>query len=396
MKLRWDFGLGRELGLVFWALASFEAAYGVYITIWPLWIEHLGASIATVGIMLSLGGFIRPFVMLGGTWLSDRVNTRLMLVVARSMLVSGLAFAAFAQSWEYLLITILGYSFGELVFPHLHAHIPVHAGNDSARAFALTCTIGPSIALIITPMIASAVIDAFGMRGGLLMSASLSAIGTTFMFFMDFSKDKDFGRDDEPGSVMDVFRHVDTRDVLLTHALTVFALGVGAMLLPNFLKDVRDLSPSLITLLSAGSAIGTLAFGIAGIKIARFRQSPYWAAAWSASVTAASYALFAISPWLPAIAIAFLLRGSGFASWNFLVGAVGQYAPRRLQTRAFAILEILGGGAYSFSPLLAAGLFDRSPTLPLVFGSMASLAMAAVILWRFKRGFGQNVPPATR
>jgi MFS family permease len=171
MRIRWDMGLGRELGYVFWALTLYEAAYGTWATIWPLWIEHLGAGIGTVGIVLSLGGLLRPFILLGGTWLAERVDTRLLLIIARGMLVCGVVFAAFARSWEYLLLTVVLYGFGELVFPTLHAHIPVHAGDNAARAFSITCTVGPSAALLITPLLASRVIDAFGMQGGLLMSA---------------------------------------------------------------------------------------------------------------------------------------------------------------------------------------------------------------------------------
>lgn len=388
MRLRWDMGLGRELGLVFWALTLFEAAYGTWATIWPLWIENLGASIGTVGIMLSLGGIIRPFILLGGTWLSDRVNVRWMLVIARLMLVAGISFAAFARSWEYLVITIFFYGFGELVFPALHAHIPVHANGDVARAFSLTCTIGPSAALIVTPLFASVVINQFGMQGGLLMSATLSAIGTGFVSRMNFDEDQQFAKSSQPGTVRDVLRHTDTRDTIMIHAVTVFSLGIGSMLLPNFLQDARGISPASITLLSMCAAIGTLLFGFAGLRIPAARRTPFLAAAWSIIVTGIGYLLFATAPWLPAIALAFLFRGGFFATWTFLLGAIGQYAPAHLQTRAFAMVEIFGGGAMSFSPIVAAWLFGQQATLPLFVGAASASVMALLVVWRYRRGIG--------
>lgn len=390
MRLRWDLGLGRELGLVFWSLTLFEAAYGTWATIWPLWIEHLGATIGTVGIMLSLGGIIRPFILLGGTWLSDRVDVRWMLVIARSMLVAGITFAAFARSWEYLTITILFYGFGELVFPALHAHIPVHANGDVARAFSLTCTIGPSAALIVTPIFSSMVIKQFGMQGGLVMSAILSGIGTLFIANMNFDQDRSFARASRQGSVRDLIRHTATRDTILIHAITVFSLGIGSMLLPNFLQDVRGISPASITLFSICAAIGTMLFGLAGLKVPAARRAPFLAAAWSIIVTGLGYLLFATSPWLPAIALAFLFRGGFFATWTFLLGAVGQYAPAHLQTRAFAVVEILGGGALSFSPLVAAWLYGQQATLPLFVGAASASVMALVVVWRYRRGFADE------
>lgn len=386
MRLRWDFGLGRELGLVFWALTLFEAAYGTWATIWPLWIEHLGAGIGTVGIMLSLGGLLRPFILLGGAWLADRVDVRIMLVIARSMLVAGIVYAAFAQSWEYLVVTVVLYGFGELVFPTLHAHIPVHAGSEVGRAFSLTCTIGPSAALIVTPLFASVVINQFGMRGGLLMSALLSVFGTLFVSRMNFAQDREFAAAESPGSVMDVFRHAATRDTILIHAVTVFSLGIGSMLLPNFLQDVRGLSPATITLLSMGAAIGTMTFGFIGLRMPAARRAPFLAAAWSIFVTGIGYVLYATSPWLPVIALAFLFRGGFFATWTFLLGAIGQYAPQRLQTRAFAVVEVLGGGALSFSPLVAAWLYGMDPHLPFVIGAAGAAMMTVVVVWRYRRG----------
>lgn len=392
MRFRWDIGLGKELGLVFWSLTLFEAAYGTWATIWPLWIEHLGAGIGTVGIVLSLGGFLRPIILLGGSWLSDRVNVRWMLVIARSTMVTGVVFAAFARSWEYLLITVFLIGFGELVFPALHAHIPVHAGENIGRAFSITCTIGPSFALLVTPLIASVVIDAFGMKGGILFAASLSAIGTLFLAQMNFSKDREFAQDAEPGSIRDLVRHADTRDIVIIHALTVLSLGVGGMLLPNFLQDIRGLSPAVITMLSAGSALGTLAFGWAGLRIKFMAREPFLAAIWSVSVTALGYGLFAVSPWIPAIAIAYICRGGFFATWQFLIATIGQYAPQRLQTRAFAMVEVLGGTALSFSPLIAAGLYGWNAFLPFIASVLGCVMMCGVIAWRYRRGLGESTP----
>src|SRR5687768_9309546 len=98
MRFSWHFGLGRELGLAFWALTFFEAGYGAYASIWPLWIERLGAPITTVGLVLGASGIIRPFVVGGGSWLADQIDTKKLLIGARTIGVIGLIVAAFAQS----------------------------------------------------------------------------------------------------------------------------------------------------------------------------------------------------------------------------------------------------------------------------------------------------------
>jgi MFS family permease len=396
MHVSWHFGLGRELGYVFWALTLFEAAYGAFSTIWPLWIAHLGASITIVGMVLGLGGIIRPFILLGGSWLSDRVDVRTLLIVSRSLLIAGIVFAAFVRTWELLLISVVFYGFGELVFPILHAHIPVHAGEGFARAFSLTCTIGPSVALIFTPLLTSAVIGAFGMQGGLLLAAGFSALGTIFISRMNFSQDREFAKSQTPATVADVARHSDTRDIIAFHGVTIFILGIGSMLLPNFLQEQRNMSPELIALLAGAAAIGTIIFGFASLHVPRVRRAPFLAAAISASACAIGFLLIALSDLLPVISFAFVLRGGLFATWTFLLTAIGQYAPAKLQTRAFAVVEVIGGGALSFAPVIASLLYRLHPNLPLITAFSLGLAMAGLIVLRYRRGFGLSARPAVK
>jgi MFS family permease len=395
MRVSWHFGLGRELGFVFWALTLFEAAYGAFSSIWPLWIAHLGASITVVGLVLGLAGVIRPIILLGGSWLSDRIDVRKMLVVSRCLLIVGIVFGAFAQTWELLLITVFFIGFGEIVFPVLHAHIPVHAGDNVARAFSLTCTIGPSVALIFTPLLTSGVIDVFGMRGALLLSAGFSVLGTLCMLGMNFSKDREFSHEETPATFADVARHRDARDIIAFHCVTIFVLGLGSMLLPNFLQEQRSMSPGLIALLSAGAAIGTTLFGLASLRVSGIRRAPFLAAALSCSCAALGFLMIGLSDLLPVISFAFVLRGGLFATWTFMLTAMGQYAPARLQARAFAIVEVLGGGAMSFSPVLASQLYGIHPNLPLMTATGFGLVMAGLIVLRYRRGFRldeQSVP----
>src|SRR5687767_6040385 len=134
MRFQWHFGLGRELGYAFWALTFFEAAYGAYAPIWPLWIEHLGAPIGVVGLVLASAGIIRPFILGPGSAITDRYDTRTVLIVCRSCSIVGLIIAAMADTWQILFLTVVLGALGELVFPTLHAYVADHAGDDAVHA----------------------------------------------------------------------------------------------------------------------------------------------------------------------------------------------------------------------------------------------------------------------
>lgn len=382
MKLMWHFGLGRELGLAFWALTFYEASYGAYASIWPLWIERLGAPITTVGLVLGSAGIVRPIVVGSGSWLTDRIDTRKLLIGARSLAILGLVIAAFARSWELLLLTVVTNAIGELVFPVVHSHVAEHAGDNPARAFNMVITIGPASALIVTPFIAGLIIAFFGMPGAILLGALLSALGTACLAVIKFQRHSPTASDaDEPVTYRSVLRHAGSRRIIVLHGFTVLALAMGSALIPNFLKDQRGLSPETISILSAGAAIGTVTFGFISMRHRRLRSAPVLAAAIATGLTATGYFLFAVLDIFPAIAIAYVLRGGLFSAWALFLAGMGEVAPRPLRTRAFAIVEILGGSAISFGPILASILYRVDPPLFLIVSGVASYTMCVVLLW---------------
>lgn len=394
--MKWHFGLGRELGLVLWALGLFEAAYGAYTAVWALWIEHLGAPIEIVGLVLASTGFVRPFTLVWGSSFIEKTDIRTFLLVMRMISISGVTFAAFAREWQLLLITSVAYTFGDLVFPTLHAQVSAHAGDNFARAYSITCTIAPSVGTIISPILAGAVIAEWGMEASLILSALLSFLGVVCVGFMDFSRQRETVTQAEThGSYRALVRHHTTRDILIAFVATIFVLGLGAMLLPNYLQRERGLSPELISVLTAGMAVGTTLFGVASMRIAAVRRSPFRAASLATLCASFGFFIFMLTANIPLIAFAFVLRGGMFASWTFYLAAVGQYTPRHLQTRAFSTVEILGGGALAFSPALAGMLYHEAPWLPLALAGGLGLVVAAGVRWRDLRGFRLIPPPTT-
>ena len=53
--------------------------------------------------------------------------------------------------------------------------------------------------------------------------------------------------------------------------------------------------------------------------------------------------MFVLADTMPWIIVAFLLRGGMFASWAMMLAEMGERAPSRLRSRAFAVMEIMGG-----------------------------------------------------
>jgi len=175
------------------------------------------------------------------------------------------------------------------------------------------------------------------------------------------------------------------RNLLILHGCSILALAVGVTLVPNFLKDTRGMDAAVIATLGAGAAVGTLIYGLLVSRTPSLSSNPLRAAAISCAATAVGLMIFAYSYTIPWIAFAFLLRGGMFATWAMMLAEMGEIASARIRSRAFAVMEILGGSAMSIGPIIAAQLYRIDPATPVMAGSILGGIMAAtigVVHWR--------------
>lgn len=392
MRPKWHFGLGRELGYAFWALTFFEAVFGAYVSIWPLWIERLGAPIAIVGLVLGSAGLIRPLVIGPGSWLVDRFDTRRLLLVARLLSVGGLLIAAFADAWPLLFLTVITGAIGELVFPAIQTYVADHAGENSVRAFTMVISVGPSVALIVTPLVSGILISIAGIPAAFFLAAVMTVAGMLFVSRMSFARVEHDDDDGRSASYQRAWQTPAIRKIVLFHGCTILSLAIGSSLIPNFLEDERGYEPALVSILSAAAAIGTISYGVVIARNRRLRRAPVLAAVVAATCTAVGYLLFATQSLVAIVAIAFLLRGGLFSAWTFYLAAMGNVAPRYLRPRAFAIVEIVGGSAISFGPIVASQLWLIDPHAPFIAGSALT---GITIIWVLRSHAGIGRVPAS-
>ncbi|MDQ4043912.1 MAG: MFS transporter [Chloroflexota bacterium] len=382
MRLRWDVGLGRDLGLAFWAMTLFEATFGAYMGVWPLWIEELGAPIAVVGLVLGSAGFIRPLVIAPSSWLTERFDRKRLMIAARISGIAGMIVAALAQVWTILFITVVLNAIGEVVFPLLQTYVAERAHENRARAFSMIINVGPSMALMITPLLSGALIAQWGMRSAFILGAITGLASILVLSRMDLSLPRE-EEDDESAqpSYRDTFANSPIRSLFAVHGVTILSLAIGISLIPVFLRDTRGLDPALIATLGAGSALGTALFGLAVARTPALSNFPMRAAAISCTAIVAGLFVFTIAEALPLIALAFFLRGGMFATWAMILAEMGNIAPTRLRSRAFAVVEMLGGSAMSFGPIIASQLYGISPSVPILVGAVLGGIMAFVMGW---------------
>jgi len=379
VRSRFSLNLPPAIVPLFFGIVMIEASYGAFLGVYPLFIEQLGAPIAWIGVMLSVGGFLRLLLLAPSAPMADRIGYRRMILLCRTASVIGFILAALAQQWWQLAFFIVLNAIGELFFPLVQAVVASETtGEERMRSFALIFNVGPSIAMAISPLASGLLVHFYGLRAAFLLAALTSAIGLFLLRTMHEPADIGKKGEVEEADFITTVRNPMVRRIGLMLLVTVFTMSLGSSFTPTFLENVRGIDAATIASLGALSALGSSLFGIAVARMTRLQRSPLIAAAVAVTLTAISFQIFRLSPLLLLIALGFFLRGGFFSSWAMINASMGQYAEPQFRTRSFVLLEMIGGVAYSFGPLVAAQLYKREPTSPFQLATLFCIILIPV------------------
>lgn len=381
--MRRRIGLPPEIWSIFWGLFFIEGTYGAYQSVWPLWIERLGAPLFVVGLVIGSGGFVRLLFLAPSAAIGHRFGYRRAMVVCRLCVAFGLFAAALATHWTQLLVMVLGGAIGDLVFPLAQSLVAALAADQRVRSFALVFTVGPAVAMTISPLVSGGLVALFGMRAAFAFAGCCTLLAVYFLnrahepAGFAASKGAAAPADSSYGAVFAV------PSVRLLAALlfaTVFSLSLGTSFVSNYLEDVRGLEPSLIAVLSAGAAVGTATLGLAVTRVRRLQHAPFVVIALAIGVCAAAFGLFRSSGFAPLIGLAFFCRGGFFTAWAMHNAALGELTPAVHRSRAFALLEMVGGVAFALGPMVAGVLYGIRHTLAFDAAIALSLVLVPLML----------------
>jgi ENTS family enterobactin (siderophore) exporter len=390
LPVRWDLGLGREPGYVFWAMIGVEAAFGAYVGIWPLWIEALGAPVTIVGLVLGTSGLLRLLVLAPSAALADRIDPRRLIIAARAITGVGLVSAALATHWTQLAPMVIGTAIGEIAFPLTQAHLAAHAGEQRVKAFTLVFNVGPAVSFGVAPLISGALIAQFDMRAAFLFAAACTVF--SLLFFSRFTpRPRVDGAEQRPrSSYREALSEPVVKPLLLMQFATIFSLALGISLLPTFLADQRGISPAVVAILGGIGSTGAVLFGLGVARSQWLQRHPLAGVVVAVGMVMTALAVVLITPLVWLIALAFIGRGGLWSAWGLFIATLSEVVRSdRIRPRAFTLSEMTGGSAFSSAPIVSGQLYALRPEAPLLASLAASAVLIPVLLiaqWRMRPG----------
>ncbi|MFM9107933.1 MAG: MFS transporter [Chloroflexota bacterium] len=392
-RFRWDFGLGREVGLVLWAMVCDEATMSAFKGVWALWMARLGAPVTVVGLLLGATGILRLLVLTRAASLAERFAPRTLAVISRALLGLGLVTAGLAQHWTQLAPMLLLSAFSVLASPVAKSHVSDHAGAQRVRAYTLVFSVAPAVSVGLSPLLAGLIIAKLGMEAVFYYSAAWCVASALVYWRLNATTPKAAATAESRSTFREAFADPGVRLVLGLQAASVFAMSVGTSLLPPFLEEVQGLHPATISALGSTPAIGSIVFGLFVARSRRFQGAPLAAAAMCAVFVSASLAVCLSTNLVWLLAVAFLGRGGLFSAWGMFGAALAEVAPDRHRMRVFSLGDMGGNLAFWSAPILSGQLYAVSPQTPLLVSIAVSLALAPLLVAGQRRASSARVAP---
>jgi MFS family permease len=386
--VRLRLGLERDNKRIFWAALFDEGAFGIYMTILPLYIASLGASPGQIGLVLSVAGLTRIGLLTMSSWITDRVPPRQLIALTRGLGIIGLAILGLSTTWWFSLIGLIVAGSMIVSWPTISSIIAEDSrqGRQRMRAFTMIYTIAPSAALLVAPAAGGMIADSWGFQAVFVAAGVLKF--TALGIYSDIRERPLPENKGYQGSLLDVGRNHPVRVVCLFMFGTIFIMTVAMVLLPNYLQDVHEVRLSTIGWLGSISAVGSIVLGLALNRIS-FLQKPQIVLMVAVGAVALSVLILLLGNIYWLFALAFFLRGGYMVAWSMFYAVLAEVTPTWLRTRVYVAAEILGESGYSMAPFVAGVLFGVLPALPLIFGLVGMVPLIIAMLW-----LGKYVSPS--
>lgn len=347
------------------------------------------AAVSLVGAMLSL-----PFLFLAplSGVLADRVYRKHLLVITRStvsvlMFVEGaLILAGLIEVWHMVVLAFLAGSAFAADIPARQSLIPDTVPKSLvANAVAINVSVF-SLTTIAGPIVGAGILATMGAGGCFIANGIGNAALAASIGLMRIPRRTRTGTMSISGDFLSGLRHVrGERVVLVLLSVSLILTLTGRnwqQLAPVFVRDVFDSGETGLGVLYTAAGLGAVSGAIFLVAVShRERRSRIYIA--SLTVAFSAIVAFALSPSLPAAAVAVIFVGIGMQLTETITQTVLLVdTPEHVRGRVVSISSLIWG----LQPLgvLVAGVFADvfNPQLAILGGALVGVALLLLLYTR--------------
>jgi predicted MFS family arabinose efflux permease len=365
----------RDFKLMMASLFLWGVGEGLFIYLYPLYLEKLGANAVTIGSIMSLTAVALAAAHIPAGWLADRFGRKEVMVAGWLMACLAVLAMYLAPDLKWFTLGLVLYMFTGYVISPMSAYVTEARGTLSvSRALTLNVA-GYAAGTLFSPALGGQIARALGLRAvfGIALGVLLLSLWVLLMLRHQPAA--------APPAGVNRYRTLlaNSRFVglMLLSFAAAMAFQVGFPLAQNFLADVRGFDAGLVGLLGSFNALG-----ITVLNMAVGQRAPRGTYILSQALMAFSLVVLLSTGSVGWIALAFFCRGSWSLARMMTNAQVGQVVDRPELGLAYGVAESVVALSMIFGPLAAGVLYARAPSLPFQFG-LGLLALTAPLMWRF-------------
>lgn len=386
MLNRWR-NMGRNTQIITLALILWAFGEGLWaFTLQPIYLDYLGASAETIGLILALAGLGRLVVMIPAGLLADRFGAWKMLLPGWVLGVIGTGLLAIAPSLWFAAIGFILYGTSALVIPVINLYIVQsitadktvkhHAQPQEILTFVHALIWGGAI---ISPALGGFIADTFSLRA--VFGTSVVIFCTSMLIML---QTKAYPVEAHTAAnwrtmrqtYLAILKNRQLQAIYGIFALAFMLTIVGTTFAPKYLEDVHALSRSEIGFLGSVLGLGAVFWNI------QLGKQGVWRGLTSGlilSVIAFSL-IWLTGNWIILLAAYFLL-----GSWDIIrpvaTSIVAQHSQPAQQGGAFAMVDTLHGLSTFLAPASAGILYGMAVYLPFALSIILLFVTLSAILW---------------
>lgn len=356
---------------------------GLWINLQPLYLAQLGANPQQVGTALSLASLSAVFLYIPSGLLADRGRHKQMIAAGWVVGTLAIGLIGLAPDWRWAIPGFGLYLLSSFCRPAVSGYIAaVDRSGNVTRTFAILSA-GYSIGHVLSPALGGWVAERWGMRAVFFLALAVGLLSTAAIAQLRDGPPAPRTHEAHPRQLVADRRFWWQVLVLL---VVFFALDLGLVLLPKYLREVKGLSLAQIGQLGSVSALGMFIFMLTLGNLRSGRRSPLLLnqliilAALALSLAAPAGA----GPLSLVLLLGMFCRGADQAMWPITRGRLSLGLPPPVLSLGYGILDTASQIALTLSPFVAGQLYARGPALPL-FAGAAVLGLSMLLTLSLQR-----------
>jgi MFS family permease len=337
------------------ALFTWGIGESMFLLFQPIYMQQLGANPIQIGVILGFFGAVMTFAHIPAGHMSDRIGRRPMMIASWLIGIFATALMALASTLTVFVVGVLLYGLTAFVASPLDSYTTAARGSWSVARAITFVSMTFNAGAVLGPITGGWIGDHYGLRTVYFLAAGMFVISTILIQFISAQPRDHHDPENPPPSLLKNHRYLG---FLAIYFAVAFATYLPQPFTPNFLKNQRALSLSIIGQLGS---IGYLGNTLLNLALGQLEARSGFLLG---QLGVAAYALL-------------LWRGTGFgwfALGYFLLGGfralralgVAQVRPFVHESQmglAYGIAETCGSATVLLAPPLAGYLYSMDPAL---------------------------------